>query len=84
MSLKSLLTEARRKKQLQQGDASAFNFENAFQEFAPDEVELSDVLSYSESSFFPKWKGSFEKLGGVLNVADAAKLETLEGGLNLF
>jgi len=85
MSLKSLLSEARRRKQLQPGseNASTYNFEDKFEEFNPSETsELADVFSYSESFFFPHWKAAFAKLGGApFPVGDESR-ETLEAVLH--
>jgi hypothetical protein len=82
MSLKSLLSEARRKKQLQAPEGvSSFNFDNAFSETCPNDMwELSDVFSYSESFFFPKWR---EARGGRLAVEDVGKRDTLESLLRV-
>ncbi len=82
MSLKSLLSEARRKKQLQTPEGvSSFNFDNAFCETCPGEMwELSDVFSYSESFFFPKWR---EARGARPAVEDVGKREALETLLRL-
>ncbi len=78
MSLKSLLSEARRKKQLQSpGNASHFNFDNAHSDSCPSLMwELSDVFSYSESFFFGKWQAAAT---ARLAVEEAGKRETLEG-----
>ena len=82
MSLKSLLSEARRKKQLQTPEGvSSFNFDNAFCDECPKDMwELSDVFSYSESYFFPKWH---EAKVARLAVEDVGKRDTLEGLLRL-
>jgi hypothetical protein len=77
MSLKSLLSEARRKKQAEGTSSSGFNFEQPFVEFCPEtKDELCDLFSYSEAALFSEWKAAFVALAGQLNVARANERET--------
>lgn len=85
MSLKSLLSEARRKRQSgADGSSSVFNFEHAFQDFSPDFAsEMSDIFSYSEASvLFGQCRASFARRNGTLCADEAAVRETQEAALH--